>query len=127
MGADAIAELRPPLRELMAERQGADDPAGELCLTLSVPGRAKDRWVQVLTGTLNAAYPHAERPEVRFAPALREHAASFRLLDWEPGLFAAFSFDALPIDDLAGVIDRVFSLVMETDPDAGVDVEFMRL
>ena len=91
----------------------SDEP--EWCLTLSLAGREETAWVQVMPGTLNAAYPFADPPGSKVAVVLGDLASSVPLIDWQPELFATFDVDDIELADLARIIDRYFVAVLGAD------------
>jgi hypothetical protein len=116
MGAAAVAAIRPALDELAAAARSmdaSDEP--EWCLTLSLPGSEETAWIQVMPGTLNAAYPFAHPPDRKVAIALGDLASSAPLIDWQPELFATFDVDDVELADLARIIDRYFVAILGAD------------
>jgi hypothetical protein len=120
MGADQIAELRPPIVEVFA---GAAE--GESwCATFTVAGHP-DRWVQVTRDSINAAYPRATDPSVVIAALPLPAAAALRVISWQAAKFVTFGFSPDASErDVAKVVDVLFeSLLGCAGVDYAVDVE----
>src|SRR5688572_10807291 len=115
MGADAISVIRPALDELAnAVGATASDDQREWCLTVSLPGAESTAWVQVMLGTLNAAYPSNDLPDARVTAALGDLARPLELIDWQPEVYATFhfDFDDVGVTELARIVDRYFIAIL---------------
>ena len=118
MNADQIAEIRPALREAI---EGAPDT----CATFTVEGE-KEKWMQVVDCTINAAYPHVDSPEERLKslPLL----AGTKVASWEALKFATFDFPKLEPTTHAHWIDAYFVGVLACPPGKyHVDTAFEKL
>jgi len=115
MSADQISEIRPAIREVQS---GGPD----LCATFEVVG-AKDKWVQFTKGTINAAYPYKEHPQLLIEPfAETESQYALTITSWESGKFVTLDFPQGEPTSISKLIDFYFMGVLKCDSDYSVDV-----
>lgn len=126
MGTDKLAEIRPPLQELLAAIANRAPRANDLCLTFSVKD-LEAAWVQVTHDTVNFAFPHSSQPlsflRRHFVPSLPGEA----LLAFASGQYATLSHHSSSPEELAVFVDRLLEAVHDLPPDYGLDVEFLHL
>ncbi|MCC7386883.1 MAG: hypothetical protein IT384_33915 [Deltaproteobacteria bacterium] len=120
MGADQIAELRPPIVEVLAARDEGED----FCATFELSGDASS-WVQVTSDCINGAYPHQDEPSEFLDPPLH----SVIVQAWEPGKSVTLGFDSsLSAREIAVLVDSFFERVLGClGRDYSVDVTLERL
>jgi hypothetical protein len=82
-----------------------------MCATVEVAGNG-DAWVQVMKGTLNAAYPLETPPEGRLRDILACLPGS-TVTAWEAKHFVTVMFEAAAPGDVAGAIDQYFRKVFD--------------
>jgi hypothetical protein len=107
MNTEQIAEIHAALRRAL---EGAPD----ICVTLEVTGQ-RERWMQIVDFTVNAAYPHTMQPE-EMLKTLPRLAGKGEIVSWEPGKFATFQFHALEPDSLTKWIDAYFVGILDCVP-----------
>src|SRR5258707_773850 len=107
MGANQIAEISPMVQEVF------EAPSDGMCATFEIVGNP-DVWVQVMKGTINAAYPLEVAPESHLLEVLACLPGS-AVTDWEAGNFVTVAFESSNPRDVAKAVDRFF----EKFPDAG--------
>lgn len=103
MSADQIAEIAPMVREVFVAAAAGTQT---LCATFQISGAA-GAWAQVTAGELNVAYPRWTHP----GDELREILAALpfaRLIAWEPGRYATWSFSNPEPRNIAAIVDRMF-------------------
>ncbi len=128
MGAASLATLRSALDRLWHAVESAEGDEVEWCLDLHLAGAKDTKWVQVLAGTLNLAYPSAEDPHRLVTRVLGEAAQAWSVLELEPGLFATFDLGDMDLRDLAPMLDRYFVAVLGADDSRdAIDVELTTL
>jgi hypothetical protein len=121
MGADQIAEIRPPIVEVF---DGA--AVGEAwCATFTVTGCA-DRWIQVTRDSINVSYPWDSDPSALLVELPVPPFAELRVTSWEARKFVTFTFGRkVSARDVAKVVDVLFESVLGcAGVDYSVDVEF---
>ena len=107
MGADLIAELRPPIREVLTA--GPPTDSANLCATFKVD-RQPNVWVQVTFELVNVFYPVARKPTEELAMHKLIPANGVMLVAWEHNKYATFSHSR-NVDDIAAFIDAYLSRV----------------
>ena len=107
MGADQIAELRPPIREVFAA--GPPTPSANWCATFEV-NRQPNVWVQVTFYLVNVFYPVTRKPTEEIAMHELVPADAVKLIAWEQNKYATFSHSR-DVDDLAAFIDAYLGSV----------------
>jgi hypothetical protein len=107
MGADQIAQLRPPIREVFAA--GPRSNSANWCATFEVDGHPYV-WAQVTFDEVNAVYPLAGEPTEELARHEQIPVNAVELTDWEPSKFATFSHSG-DVDDVAIFIDAYLARV----------------
>jgi len=80
LGADQIAELRPPIVEILSA-------AEDWCVTFAVAGDVS-RWVQVTRDSVNCHYPYSESP--LSLGHLPEAPDGLVVRDWAPQQYLTF-------------------------------------
>ena len=95
MGADQIAELRPPIREVLAA--GPPNDSANWCATFEVDSQP-NVWVQVTFGLVNVFYPVARKPTKELLMHKQIPANAVMLITWEP----TFRQISLPAVDRLG-------------------------
>jgi len=101
MGADQIAELRPPILEVFAA--GPPTDSASWCATFEVDGRS-NVWVQVTFDQVNIAYPSERKPTDELAIHKQVPTHAIELADWEPNMYATFSHSG-DVNAVAAFID----------------------
>jgi hypothetical protein len=120
MGADQIAAIRPAIAEIEQTRAGE-----EWCASFEVPDSTY--WVQVVPGTVNLSYPYTDDPAARLLCIGRD-SHELRLLNWQPGKYATFTYVSRTNSELARLVDRVFVMLFGCDDDTyEIDVSLERL
>lgn len=99
MSADQIAEIRPAVRESIEGKP-------HTCVTLEVEGHP-GKWLQIVDGTINAAYPHGDHPEQRLR-SFGSAALQAKLAKWEPGNFVTFEVTGEDLVAISHWIDEYF-------------------
>ena len=107
MGADQIAQLRPPIREVFAA--GPRSNSANWCATFEVDGHPYV-WAQVTFDKVNAVYPLAGDPAKELARHEQIPVIAVELTDWKPSKFATFSHSG-DVDDVAIFIDAYLARV----------------
>jgi hypothetical protein len=107
MGADQIAQLRPPIRKVFAA--GPRSNSANWCATFEVDGRPYV-WAQVTFDEVNVVYPLAGEPTEELARHEQLPVTAVKLTDWEPSKFATFSHSG-NADDVAIFIDAYLARV----------------
>ena len=127
MGADQIAAIRPALNELLQAAENDKSGAGELCATFTVPEYPMI-WVQVVSGSINASYPHSEEPCAFLSNANVPPLPGLVVENWEPRRFATFAYAAVPTHSIAEFLDCLLIAFHALEPgEYQIDVEFERL
>ena len=128
MGADQIAATRPALNELLQAAENEEPGSGDLCASFTVSEREGDIWVQVLLGTINAAYPRTDEPLAFLQSASIPALPALAVEHWERDSYATFTHEPCSIYSIAQFIDRLLISLHALDPeDYEIDVEFQRL
>lgn len=107
MGADQIAQLRPPIREVFAA--GLRSKSADYCATFEVDGHPYV-WAQVTFAEVNVVYPLAGEPTEELARHEQIPVIAVELTEWEPSKFATFSHSG-DVDDVAVFIDAYLARV----------------
>jgi hypothetical protein len=107
MGADQIAQLRPPIREVFAA--GPRTNSANCCATFEVDGHPYV-WAQVTFDEVNVVYPLANEPTEELAKYEQIPVIAVELTDWEASKFATFSHSG-DVDDVAIFIDAYLARV----------------
>ncbi|MBB5034626.1 hypothetical protein [Prosthecobacter vanneervenii] len=108
MGADQTAEIRPALRELFDAVANNESNADTLCVTFTVPEHP-EIWVQVMNGTINAAYPRSSDPTDFLHSTKLPAIPGLRLESWQANQYATWLFSSCGVDSLAEFIDLLFT------------------
>ena len=122
MGADQTAAIRAALRELF-EAVANDDPAASTqCITFTVP-QHPEIWVQIMHGTINAAYPRSSEPTDFLSSIELPPIPDLSLDEWQADQYATWSFGSCLVHTLAEFIDRLLTaLHPAVAEDYGIDV-----
>jgi len=72
-------------------------------------------WIQVLAGSVNMEYPFANDPVERLRACGLEIPKRLELLEWEASSFATFSITDISVDELAFLVDQLFTQVLGCD------------
>lgn len=115
MRADQISVICPAIREVQS---GGPD----LCATFEVVGN-QDKWVQYTIGTINAAYPYKEHPQLLIEPLAEinpRHEIS--ISSWKAGTFVTIDFPENDPTKISKWIDFYLIGVLKCADDYSVDV-----
>jgi len=105
MSADRIAGISSIVRKVF------ESPSEGTCATFEVVGN-RDAWVQVMKGTLNAAYPLETPPESRLRDVLACLPGSI-VTDWAARNFVTVMFETAMPGDVARAMEQYFESVFE--------------
>ena len=111
MSADQIAEIAPFIREVFEYARQHPAARRDLCATYDVVG-VNDAWAQVTARELNVAYPLENSPEEELRQVVQRLPAA-RLISWEAGRYATWSFVSTNAAEVAEVLDQVLSHLFE--------------
>jgi hypothetical protein len=121
MGADQVAAMRPAVVEML-EGSSGDAVWSATFEIAGVPAR----WVQVLPGALNMAYPGITSPAHRVSG--HERLAKLEVREWKPDDYATFE---LPEDasatDIAHLADALFQTILGCADDYRIEIRMERL
>ncbi|MEO0476097.1 MAG: hypothetical protein AAF085_09050 [Planctomycetota bacterium] len=121
MGADQIAVFRPGIEEV---RTQIDE---DFCVTFEVEG-ASHLWVQVTRDSLNIHYPFDDDPTDDRVTSRLELGEGMTYACHEPNKYATWSIDETPSSsELAQLVDRIFTALLECDEDYDINTEIISL
>lgn len=124
MAADQIAAIRPAIAELEAAER---DSEGEFVARFEIPGH-QAKWVEVILGTVNFAYPYADDPLERVLRHGIKPLPKLKLSEWQPELFATFQYESsAPSRDVAKFVDCILGEMLGGGTDYEVDVGIERI
>ena len=72
-------------------------------------------WIQVLAGSVNMHYPFATDPVEKLRGCGISMPSGLELLEWEASSFATFSITSISADELALLVDQLFTQVLGCD------------
>ncbi len=98
----------------------SDDNEGGLCCTLeAVNSEGQGVAVQVMQDAINISpYPFEENPTNRLQESgILEHIgeSEIEVVEWNSSSFATLGIDGLDIQDVAGLVDKVFVKLLDCD------------
>ena len=115
MSADQISEISPAIREVQSS-------AADLCATFEIVG-SQDKWVQYTKGTINAAYPYKEPPQLLIEPFVEvQPKLTLNITSWESGKFVTLDFPQGEPVSISKFIDLYFIGIIKCVSDYSVDV-----
>jgi hypothetical protein len=121
MGADQVAAMSPAIVSML---EGSSGDA-VWSATFEIAGDT-GRWVQVMPGALNMAYPSVAPPAHLVSG--HERLAMLEVREWTPHEYATFE---LPEDasamDIAHLADALFQTILGCEDDYRIDVRMERL
>jgi hypothetical protein len=121
MGADQVAAMGPAIVSML---EGSSGDA-VWSATFEIAGDPA-RWVQVMPGALNMAYPNAAPPA--HLVSSHEGLAKLEVREWEPHEYATFEVpDQASAMDIAHLADALFQTILGCADDYRIDVRMERL
>ena len=124
MASDQIAAIRPMIAEL---EDAAANSEGGFVATFQISGHPA-KWVEVILGTVNFAYPYADDPLERLLRQGIQPLPKLKLSQWQPDLFATFDYESsVASRDVAKFVDRIFSEILGGGAGYEVDAGINRL
>ncbi len=96
----------------ITDLMNAGEEGEMLCCTLEVG----DASIQVMQESINIApYPSDEEPLDCLGECGATEGVEVELVDWEPGKFAMIGTEDLEIDEVAQLVDRIFTRLLGCD------------
>lgn len=124
MAADQIAAIRPAIAELEDADRNSE---GEFIARFQIPG-TDVKWVEVILGTVNFAYPYTDEPLERLLRQGIKPLPKLTLSEWQPELFATFLYESsAPSRDVAKFVDCILGEILGGGSDYEVDVGIERM
>lgn len=119
--------------ETLRRKRGGDqviDPENRWCLTLEARDPStigEPFWIQIQAGTLNMQYLDEDDPVCRLTAEVPDFPPSFRLIAWEPCLYATFDLAPEFSPGLSGLFDRIIRQYFGLSKNYQISTEFFQL
>jgi hypothetical protein len=117
MGAAQIAKIRSALLDLVDAQEREHPDAANLCALLCVSDR-EDQWIQILLGTLNFGYPHADDPLEFLKRCGIAAIGKLTVTDFEANRYATLTYAPCAIDGLARFVDQLLIAIHALSPES---------
>ncbi|MBN1178361.1 MAG: hypothetical protein JXD18_04065 [Anaerolineae bacterium] len=117
MAEEQIEKIELALEELFDGISEGED----LCASFEIPG--SEEWVQLTARELNIFWPYDEEDLHDLEEEMKDIFSRCKLTEFEEGVSATFEIELLELEDMADIVDWVFTEVLEVAEDYQLDID----